>query len=109
MPQLPAASGPAGDAQLGDLVVDCAGVYATVLTVTDYELAAELRVHHSRRHHRRRRSGLRQRVQRRRVHQLAGQDVVSAQMDPDAEVLWEWAEKQRADGSHRRHPRRSRS
>ena len=27
----------------------------------------------------------------------AVQDVVSAQMDVDADALWEWAEKQRAD------------
>jgi hypothetical protein len=93
-PLLPA---PPAHAQLGDLVVDCAGVYATVLTVTEYEIApncgsitmADITV-----------------VAARDCANVsnddgttnwAAQDTVSAQMDADADVLWEWAGKQRAD------------
>ena len=93
-PSLPA---PPSHAQLGDLVVDCAGVYATVLTVTEFDLGgncgfitlADISV-----------------VAARDCANVSNddgstnwavQDVVSAQMDADADVLWEWAEKQRAD------------
>lgn len=95
-PLLPA---PPAHAQLGDLVVDCAGVYATILNLTEFAIAgsqhcgyvtlADLSVV--------------------AAHDCANvanedgttnwqqQDIVSAQMDVDGDMLWEWAEKQRAD------------
>ena len=94
-PLLPA---PPAHAQMGDLVVDCAGLYATVLARTQYEVGgphcgyvtlADITV-----------------VAARDCANVSNddgttnwpiQDVVSAQMDMDSEMLWEWAEKQQAD------------
>ena len=94
-PLLPA---PPTHAQMGDLVVDCAGLYATVLSRTQYEVGgphcgfatlADITV-----------------VAARDCANVSHddgttnwpiQDVVSVQMDMDSEMLWEWAEKQQAD------------
>ena len=96
-PLLPA---PPAHAQIGDLVVDCAGVYATVLNLTEFPLnagtqncgavtLADISVV--------------------AAHDCANvsnddgttnwaaQDVISAAMSADADMLWEWAAKQRAD------------
>jgi hypothetical protein len=92
-PLLPA---PPAHAQLGDLVVDCAGLYATVLNLTEYSLgnncgsilladitfvAARDCAHVSND------DGTTNWVQ---------QDVLSARMDADADAMWEWVQKQRA-------------
>lgn len=94
-PLLPA---PPQHAQLGDLVVDCAGVYGTILNLTEFVIGgpacgaatlADVTI-----------------IAARDCAHVANddgttnwdaQDAVSAQMDLDADMLWEWAEKQRAD------------
>lgn len=89
---------PPAHAQLGDLVVDCAGVYATVLNLTEFPIGdfncgavtlADITV-----------------VAARDCANVSNedgttnwvtQDRLSAQMDLDSDILWDWAEKQRAD------------
>lgn len=94
-PLLPA---PPQHAQLGDLVIDCAGVYATILNLTEFAVGgrncgyvtiADISVVATR--------DCANVSNEDGTTNWAAQDVVSAQMDLDADMLWEWAEKQRAD------------
>lgn len=96
--QYPLLPAPPAHAQLGDLVIDCAGVYATVLTLSDFEIGgrncgtitlADLTI-----------------VAARDCANVSNddgttnwvvQDQVSAQMDLDSQAMWEWAQKQRVD------------
>lgn len=94
-PQLPSPT----HAQLGDLVVDCAGLYGTVLNLTEFAVGggincgfitlADITV-----------------VSARDCANVSNDDgttnwtvqnVVSVAMDADSTVLWEWAEKARVD------------
>jgi hypothetical protein len=94
-PTLPA---PPAHAQLSDLVIDCAGVFATILTLTEYELGgkncgsvlmADITVVASRDcAHVSNDDG---------TTNWEKQDVVSAQMNMDSDLMWEWAEKQRVE------------
>jgi len=84
-------------AQLGDVVVDCAGLFATVLNLSEYAIAAtancgfvtlaDISVTASR--------DCANVANEDGTTNWARQDAVSAQMDADADALWEWAEKQR--------------
>ena len=93
-PSLPA---PPTHAQLGDLVVDCAGVYATVLNLTEYDLGsncgsillADITIIAAR--------DCANVSNDDGTTDWAKQDVVSTNMDADSEAMWEWAQKQRAD------------
>ena len=93
-PLLPA---PPKHAQLGDLVIDCAGLYATVLTLTESEVGAKNCGYITL-------ADITVVAARDCAHvsnddgttNWAAQDAVSAQMDLDGDMLWEWAEKQRA-------------
>jgi hypothetical protein len=94
-PLLPA---PPSHAQMGDLVVDCAGLYATVLNRTQYEIGgprcgfitlADITVVAAR--------DCANVSKDDGTTDWAAQDAVSAQMDLDGDMLWEWAEKQQAD------------
>lgn len=87
-------------AQLGDLVVDCAGVYATILNLTEFALSAGTQ-----------NCGFVTLADLAVVvaHDCANvsndngttnweaQDPISAAMDADSMALWDWSEKQRAD------------
>lgn len=93
-PLLPA---PPAHAQLGDLVVDCAGVYATVLNLTEFSLGAncgyitlaDITVIAAR--------DCANVANDDGTTNWATQDGVSAAMDLDSQALWEQAEKWRAD------------
>ena len=95
-PLLPA---PPAHAQLGDLVIDCAGLYATVLNLSEFAVGggincgtitlADITIIAARD------CGFVARDDG--TTDWSAQDAVSAQMDVDADMLWEWAQKQRVD------------
>jgi len=93
-PLLPA---PPAHAQVGDLVVDCPGVYATITNITEYDLGgncgfitmADITVIAAR--------DCAFVANEDGTTDWAKQDTVSAQMDLDEELLWEWGQKHRAE------------
>ena len=86
-----------GHAQLGDLVIDCAGTFITVLNLTEFDLGANCD------------AATLADLSVIAAHECANvsnddgttnwvvQDSVSRQMDLDSQMLWEWGEKHRAD------------